>query len=125
MLGLKRLAESAEEGLHLVRGLLQVGGCPARCCRWIVQFVRQARRHGPKGNQLFPLLRIAFQVPHAVCSRAENFPGDRLASIHHPPESLFVELEQSSGLGYAQRCHPGNAQQQHGFAHEISGFVDA
>ena len=66
MLRLEILAELAEKGLQFVRRLLQVRSRPARRGSRIVQLVRQTRRHGAEGNELFPLLRVTFHVSHAV-----------------------------------------------------------
>ena len=66
MFGLERFAEEAEKGLHLVRGLLQVRGGASRRGRGIVQFVGQTRGHGAERNEFFPLLSVAFEVPHSI-----------------------------------------------------------
>src|SRR5439155_14863117 len=125
MLGLESLAEAAEKELHFLHGLLQVRSRPARRCRWIVELVRQTRGHGTQGNELLPLLRVAFQISHPACSRAKNLPSDCLASPEHQPEFLFVEPKQSRRLGYAGRRKPRNVQQQHSFTKKASRFLNA
>src|SRR6266542_4937600 len=124
MLRLESVAEVAQKRLHFVRGLLQVRGRPARCCRWIVQFVRQTRCHCAERNQLFPLLGVTLQVTHAVGSRAKNLTGNRLAGAQHPPEALFIDPKQSSRFGHTARRQPRYIQQQHGFAQVVSRFID-
>src|SRR6266540_2604885 len=125
MLRLEGMAEVAQKRLYFVRGLLQVRGRSARCGRWIVQFVGQTRCHRAERNQLFPLLGVTFEVPHAVGRRAKNLTGNRLASDQHPPEALFIYPEQSSRFGHAACRQPRYIQQQHGFAQVVSRFIDA
>ena len=85
----------------------------------------QTRRHRAERNEFFSLLRVAFQVPHPVRSRAKNLACDCWAGDQHAPEALFIEPEQSSRLRYAAHREPRYVQQQHGFAEVVSGFVDA
>src|SRR6266478_5397982 len=122
---LERLAEPAEKGLHFVGGLLQVRGRPTRRGGWIVQFVGQTRSHCAERSELFPLLRVAFQVPHPVCSRAKNLTRDCLAGDKHPPKALFTKPEQASRLGHTERRNPRDVQQQHRLAEIASRFVNA
>src|SRR6266403_2673954 len=125
MLGLERLAEPAEKGLHFVGGLLHVRSSPTRRGGWIVQFVGQTRSHCAERSELFPLLRVAFQVPHPVCSRAKNLTRDCLAGDKHPPKALFTKPEQASRLGHTERRNPRDVQQQHRLAEIASRFVNA
>src|SRR6266540_2431710 len=125
MLRLEGMAEVAQKRLYFVRGLLQVRGRSARCGRWIVQFVGQTRCHRAERNQLFPLLGVTFEVPHAVGRRAKNLTGNRLAGDQHPPEALFIDPEQSSRFGHTARRNPRYIQQQHGFAQVVSRFIDS
>src|SRR6185436_5856257 len=66
MFRFQSFAELAKEGLHVVRGLLQMRGGPTRRRGRIVQFVRQSRRHCAEGNELLPLLRVTLEVSHAT-----------------------------------------------------------
>ena len=68
MIVLERSRQLTEEGLHFVGGFLQMRGGPARRRRRIIEFVRQARRHGAKGGELFPLLIVAFQIAQPCCA---------------------------------------------------------
>ena len=102
---LKSSGQLAEEGLNPVRGLLQMGGRAAcRGCR-IIELVRQARGHGPKGDKLFPLLRVAFQIAHLVGRGMKNLPRHRMTRAQQAPEILRGEPEQPGGL-----CHPGQSE---------------
>ena len=66
MFRLEALSKPAEKRLDVVGRLLHVrGGAPRRGGR-IVQLVRQTGGHGPQRNQLFPLLRVTFKIPHPI-----------------------------------------------------------
>ena len=41
--------------------------------------LRQPRRHRAKGSELFPLLRVAFQIAHLAGCGLKDLPGDRMA----------------------------------------------
>ena len=121
--GFKGFAELAEKGLDfLAWSAARWAAARRAAAAGLFSSWAKPGGHGAEGNEFFPLLRIAFEIAHAVGGGAKNFPRDRLASCQHLPEIILIEPEQSGGFGDASSGQPGDVQQQHDFAQIIAGL---